>query len=142
MLDEFRTLGISLQDKAQNSVNGMEALKEQCRHPENKINRTNVLVKCDCGFVLWPRSTYWTNRGKVKFSETELSNPGPIREKFEMEYKEAWNGLKKLQVSCDHPDAEKIYVGDTDEECGICRKDWWEVRKEREKTADVNATTS
>lgn len=137
-LDEIRTKVVALQATRQKAVDALMALRKQCRHPENQIVRDPMKVVCKCGEELWSVIPRLHGILAVEFSETELQDPGSLRKRFEQQYEEAKTAQHALQKECLHPDGEEVFTGMGDpfeKECGICRKDWYEIQCERKNTS-------
>lgn len=106
----------------------LQALMEQCNHPEDKISSG----KCACGREIGPQARPYTEETGVIFSVAELKHVQETREKLEGELNAARDEFKALQGDCPHPEDRKFFDSlEMGDQCGVCSLSYFEINKMR-----------
>ena len=125
----FKTHAAAVLKAAGRSWQVIEALKEQCPHPKDKITWSKDQTVCECGEVLWRKGgSYWSRETKRVFSPYELSNPRELLIRLTGKREEAKRELAEVQSKCQHTEG-KTYIGDMEEVCATCHIDWFKTEE-------------
>lgn len=105
----------------------IEAVKEQCRHPAHLISWSSTKTLCQCGEVLWQKGQEnYSKEAKVTFSAEQLRDPAALVLDLKAKQEKAKLTLENIQAQCEHTEG-KSFVGDGEEVCATCHKNWYET---------------
>ncbi len=118
-------------EKAQRAIReswqSLEALKEQCRHPQASIVNDADRTYCsDCEKQFWPSSTHWSRTIGLSVARKDISSSRGTYTKVLAENEAR---LKRLQSDCSHPKKKESQHPDYEDTCMICGLDWDKVPK-------------
>lgn len=109
------------------SWQALEALQEQCRHPQASIvNESNRTCCSDCEKQFWPSSTFWSKMTGLNTVQQSISS---LREKYTAMRATNEARLKRLQSDCSHPVKKESQHPDYADTCLVCGLDWDKVPK-------------